>query len=62
MEQAPADHAAQYSWDYWLQAPAYVLPSLVAIFTANRKFHLVFVIADPLWQIFFTAEAFRVLG
>jgi hypothetical protein len=57
-----AHHAAQYSWDYWVQAPAYVALSLIAIVTANRKFHLAFVIANLLWQILFIAEAFNVLG
>jgi len=54
-------HAAQYSWDYWVQAPTYVALSLIAITTTNRKFHLAFVIANLLWQIFFIAEAFSVL-
>jgi hypothetical protein len=57
-----AHHAAQYSWDYWVQAPAYVTLSLVAIWTANRKFHLAFVILNLAWQIFFIAEAFTRLG
>jgi hypothetical protein len=57
-----AHHAAQYSWDYWIQAPVYVLLSLIAIFSANRKFHITFVAASLIWQIFFIAEAFSVLG
>ncbi|HEY7978712.1 MAG TPA: hypothetical protein VID67_10985 [Rhizomicrobium sp.] len=57
-----AHHAAQYNWSYWIQAPAYVLLSLVAIFSANRKFHITFIAANLIWQIFFIAEAFSVLG
>lgn len=55
-------HAAQYGWDYWVQAPVYIALSLVAIATTNRKFHLAFVIANLVWQVFFIAEAFSTLG
>ena len=55
-------HAVRYSWDYWVQAPAYVALSLIAVWTANRKFHLAFVILNLAWQIFFIAEAFTTLG
>lgn len=55
-------HAVRYSWDCWVQAPAYVALSLIAVWTANRKFHLAFVILNLAWQIFFIAEAFTTLG
>lgn len=55
-------HAAQYGWDYWVQAPVYIALSLVAIATTNRKFHLAFVTANLLWQIIFIAGAFSTLG
>ena len=55
-------HAAQYGWDYWVQAPVYIALSLVAIATTNRKFHLAFVTANLLWQVIFIAGAFSTLG
>ena len=55
-------HASQYGWDYWVQAPAYVVLSLIAIVTPNRKYQLAYAGLALVWQIFFIARAFNVLG
>ena len=40
----------------------YVTLSVIAIATTNRKFHLAFVVANLVWQVFFIAEAFSTLS
>ncbi len=57
-----AHHAAQYNWDYWVQAPVLVALSLIAIATTNRKFHIGFVALNLALQFWFIASAFNTLG
>ncbi len=55
------EHASAYGLDYWIQAPVYIVLSVIAIFTKNRAFHIAFVVANVLYQTFFIARAFNVL-
>jgi hypothetical protein len=55
------EHANQYGIDYWIQAPTYIVLSVVAVFWKSRTFQLAFVSANLLYQIFFIARAFNVL-
>jgi hypothetical protein len=57
-----AGHAEQYSWVYWVQAPVYIVLSLIAIFWPNRIFQLSFAALTVIWQLVFIADAFHVLG
>jgi hypothetical protein len=56
------DHVSQYEADYWIQPPVYVALSIVAIFTANRKFHYTFVVLNLVYQIFFIGRSLVTLG
>ncbi len=56
------EHASQYELDYWIQPPIYIVLCLIAIATANRKFHYAFVALNMAYQVYFVVRSFAVIG
>jgi len=56
------EHVSRYEADYWIQPPIYIVLSLIAIATTSRKYHYAFVAVNLVYQLFFVARSFSVLG
>ncbi|EJZ17533.1 hypothetical protein NE852_12575 [Rhizobium sp. Pop5] len=56
------DRILSLGWEYPARNIAYILLCAIAAWTANRRFHTIFIIANLLYQISFIFRLYDVLG
>lgn len=55
------EHLAWLGLEYLIRAPTYIVLSVIAMFTANRKYHWTFAIANLVYQVSFATRLFMTL-
>ena len=56
-----ADHLQSFGPEYLIRAPVYIVLSAIAMWTADRRFHWAFAIANLAYQVSFVARLFMTL-
>ncbi|WP_454853826.1 hypothetical protein [Rhizobium binxianense] len=56
------DHILALGWEYPARNMSYIILCIVAAWTANRRFHAIFVAANLLYQVSFIFRLYDVLG